>query len=132
MARAGSPDALGKKHTGTIALTVGKLDRRTVLTECDSHSLEYLGELVLAISRPTSSGSQISPREAGRALSSPASSLGIRIHRCDVYRLPKDRFGQGRASAKTDRPLRSRPSAPRRGLAGGGRRVSFGSHRRTV
>jgi hypothetical protein len=65
----------------SVAITVRKLDRETVLLEGDRASLTLLGRLILAVADCPDDGYQLGPGGAGAALFTPGSTLGLYIHR---------------------------------------------------
>ena len=68
-------------------LTLTKLDRDTVLIEDDATALEFFGEFVLAHSRAHEDdcGRSLSPKAAGNAWFTKASTLGFYLHKLPCY-----------------------------------------------
>lgn len=67
-----------------VKLTIKSLDDEEdelVLIEGSSESLEFLGNLLLALAKEHDCGRQLGPRVAGSIFFSPESTKGLYIHR---------------------------------------------------
>ncbi len=65
-------------------ITIRLLDNDTVLLEGDTHGLEFLAHLLLAVAKAQDDGFQISPTGAGQLFFMADSSHGLYIHRVET------------------------------------------------
>ncbi|MDM8527342.1 hypothetical protein QUF58_03950 [Anaerolineales bacterium HSG24] len=78
------PDDICEQHaTQNSKITVRMLDDDMVLVEGTAQSLEFMGELFLAIAQAKDTGFQLSPTGAGKLFFTAESSHGLYIHRLE-------------------------------------------------